>query len=72
MKYQANMYVNNGTRLQKPLASNNKHKLITLIRKCAAAERFVGNEAHWWVFETVTDKIMAEGYIYDWGYARIL
>ena len=49
LNYKANFSVNNGTTLANALTSTNKQKLIKEIRDWAAAERFAGNEAKWWV-----------------------
>lgn len=74
MRYYANFNANNGTRFINPITDTNKARLIKRIRQTAAAERFKGNTASWYVW--YEDKsfykpcYVAAGVIYDWGYGR--
>lgn len=60
MEYKANFRANNGTGNMKPYTGTNKALLTKLIRRKAESERFEGNEARWWVYDT-------EGYIINAG-----
>ena len=51
MRYFANMWVNNGTRLQKDLEGNNKNKLAKCISSSARDECFLNNEFIWLVWD---------------------
>ena len=51
MRYFANMWVNNGTRFQKDLESDNKNKLARSVSSSARGECFLGNEFNWFVWD---------------------
>ena len=67
MKYIANFYANNGTRLMTPLEGNNKRDLARRISAIAKGERFAGSVANWSVHEKATGICVAGGTIHDWG-----
>ena len=71
--YIANFHANNGTTLSPDLQDTNKARLERDIRQMAAAERFRGSTATWYVAEQIGDKkykVVAAGSIHDWGYSR--